>query len=164
MPGLMRWVKDETYSIIPSLLFFGILFNLLHFSAVLMMSSGRITYTSYFGATIGAILAAKTIIIVRNLPYINLFPEKPLIYNISWKFFIYGIFVLLVQMLDIWLRGLHQTKSTTLASHLLLRNLTHPHFWGVQIWVYLLFLVYITLSELGRVLGRRYLRTLFFGF
>ncbi len=164
MPRIIHWVEEEAYTTIPALLFFGVSFNLLHFSSILLMGSERATYTSYWGASIGAILAAKTIIIVRNLPYINLFPHKPLIYNITWKLLIYGIFVFLVQVLDIWLHGLHHHKSTALATQVLSETLHHKRFWGVQIWVYLLFLFYISFSELGRVLGRLQIRKLVFGF
>ncbi|HSW70834.1 MAG TPA: hypothetical protein VLH77_02520, partial [Gammaproteobacteria bacterium] len=103
MPKLIRWVEHEIYTVLPALIFFGLAFNILHFSCVLMLGD-RVKYTSYFGATLGALIAAKVIIIVRSLPFINLFPNKALVYNISWKLLVYSFFVLLAQLLDFLLR------------------------------------------------------------
>ena len=159
----LGWVEHEIYTVIPALLFFGLAFNILHFSCVLMLGPNRVQYTSYLGATLGAILAAKVIIIVRKLPFINLFPKKPLIYNISWKLFVYGFFVLLIQLLDFFLRRLHESKSLTLSFQQVVQELAYARFWGVQIWIFFLFLIYVTLSELGRILGPLDVRKLFFG-
>ena len=164
MPRLIRWAEHEVYTVIPAFIFFLLTFNLWHFSSVLILGPGEVEYTSYLGASIGAIFAAKIIIIVRNLPFINAFPQKPLIYNISWKLFIYGFFVLLVQMLDFLLRKVHAYKSFAPAFQQLTLELTHSRFWGVQIWIFFLFLIYLTLSELGRVLGPKEFRKMMLGY
>ena len=164
MSRFIRWAEHEIYSVLPALIFFGLAFNILHFSSVLMLEPNHVHYTSYFGATLGAIVAAKVIIIVRSLPFINLFPTKPLIYNISWKLLIYGFFVLLVQLLDLFFRSALQHKNISFAFQQLLQELTYPRFWGIQIWILFLFLIYIIFGELGRIFGPLDLRKLFFGY
>ena len=97
---IMRYVKDEIIHLLPAIIYFAVSFNLFHFAQGLLMRPGDIRYTSYLGATLGAILAGKVIFIAESMPFINLFPDKPIFYNISWKFLVYSIFVLLVQVMD----------------------------------------------------------------
>ena len=164
MPRILRWAEHEAISVVPALIYFLLSFNILHFSSVLMLGPGRIEFTSYLGATIGAVFAAKIIIIVRTLPFINLFPHKPMIYNISWKFLVYSFFVLLVQILDFLIRKIHYSKSLTIAFQQLSHELLMSRFWGVQIWVMFLFLIYVVVSEFNRVVGPLALRKMMFGF
>jgi hypothetical protein len=164
MPRLIRWAEHEVYTAIPAFLFFLLTFNLLHYSFVLMLGPYA-RYTSYLGATIGAIFAAKIIIIVRNLPFINAFPHKPLIYNITWKLWIYSFFVLLVQILDFFVRRFflhHQTAALVFQE--LSVELLNPVFWGTQLLIIFDFTIYLTFSELGRVLGPKDLRKMTLGF
>src|SRR5580700_7184157 len=132
MPRILRWAEHEAVSVVPALIYFLLSFNILHFSSVLLLGANEVHYTSYLGATIGAFVAAKIIIIVRSLPYVNLFPHKPMIYNISWKFFVYSFFVLLVQLLDHFFHRLHHYKSLTTALQKIGEDLVVPRFWGVQ--------------------------------
>jgi len=164
MPRLIRWAEHEIYTAIPAFIFFLLTFNLLHYSCVLLLGPDHVRFTSYLGATIGAVFAAKIIIIVRNLPYINAFPHKPLIYNISWKLLIYGFFVLLVQILDFLFRRMFHHETLILAIQQLQVELTNPLFWGTQILILFLFLIYLTLSELGRVLGPKQFRKMMLGY
>jgi len=163
MPRILRWAKQEAISVVPAFIFFELSFNILHFSSVLMLGPDHVRYTSYFGATLGALVAAKIVIIVRTLPYINLFPHKPMIYNISWKFLVYSFFVLFVQLLDHFLQSLHHHHGFSQALQQLAQMLTFAHFWGVQIWILFLFLIYITASEFNRVLGPLALRRMMLG-
>ncbi len=163
MPRMLRWMKKEAVSVVPGLIYFLLAFNILHYSSVLMMGPEQVRYTSYLGATIGAIVAAKVILIVRNLPYINLFPKKPMIYNILWKFLIYSVVVILVQMLDFMAHQIHQHHGLELDFQGMIQELMKPHFWGVQIWVLFLFLIYVTVSEFNLVLGPLALRKMMFG-
>jgi hypothetical protein len=52
------------------------------------------------GATVGALLVAKVVLIADNLPVINRFPEKPLLYNVAWKTTIYVLAALVVHYLE----------------------------------------------------------------
>lgn len=163
MLKVIQWCKKEMIRLIPAILYFLICFNLFHFAQGLMMQPTDIRFTSYLGATLGALLAGKVIIIVETMPFINAFPNKPIIYNIIWKFVIYSFFVLLVQILDYIVQGLYHTKhwSTTYA-HLKM-DLAQSLFWGVQISVLMFFLIFIVFSELVRVIGETKMKKIFFG-
>ena len=45
----------------------------------------------------------------------------------------------------------------------LLQEIVWPHFWALQIALLLLIVIYVTTTEMARVLGRKRLRRIFFG-
>lgn len=51
----------------------------------------------------------------------------------------------------------------TAASVLAGQPFTQPTFWATAIWIMVLFLVFLTARELGRVLGKDRMRALFLG-
>ncbi|MDR3492395.1 MAG: hypothetical protein P4M12_10210 [Gammaproteobacteria bacterium] len=160
---VIRWLKKEIIHLLPAILYFAICFNLLHFAQILMMQPQDIQFTSYMGATLGAIIAAKVILIAEYLPFINAFPNKPLLYNISWKFFIYSFFVLLVQITDYIAQKFYHTDSWALAYSTLKADVSQSRFWGIQINILMIFLFYIIFTDLVRVIGDSKIKNIFFG-
>ncbi|MHB1949495.1 MAG: hypothetical protein ACYCQI_15460 [Gammaproteobacteria bacterium] len=163
MSGFVRWCKKEMTHLLPAIIYFEIMFNLLHFTQGLMLQPGDVRFTSYTGAIIGGILAGKVILIVDALPFINRFPNQPIIYNITWKFFIYNMVVLLVQILDYFSHQLYHTGSWSTSYANLLIDLSRSLFWGVQIQVMFFFLLFIVFSELWGVIGGDRMKKIFFG-
>ena len=58
---------------------------------------------------------------------------------------------------------IREYKNLTVANNHLLDGVVWPHFWLVQLWLLVCFLMYNTIRELGRILGREQLRSMFFG-
>jgi len=50
-----------------------------------MLREYGLPLSSIVGATVGALLIAKVVLITDKFPFINRFPGKPLIYNVAWK-------------------------------------------------------------------------------
>jgi len=58
---------------------------------------------------------------------------------------------------------LKQYGNFSIAHQHLVDEVVWPHFFVTQIWLFVLFLIYCTLTELMRVLGSDRIRTIFFG-
>lgn len=149
----LHWLKEEIIKVLPAIIFFMVSFNIIHFSDVLMLRAENLRYTSYMGATLGAIIAGKVVLIANSLPFINAFPKKPLIYNIFWKFFIFGVCALLAQFLDFLVKQTYHVGLNEALLHLG-EMITKPMFWSVQIWVLFLFFIFVVFSEYMRVIGK----------
>ena len=100
MNRIFKFIVEETIKVIPAIIFFAISFNLINFTQRLMHKPSTSAGSSYLTATIGALIVGKFILIVNQLPFINAFPKKPLLYNIVWKFTIYGSFALLFRIAE----------------------------------------------------------------
>lgn len=161
---LIESVKQRYLHILPPALFFLIAFGLLFATRQLISREYGFSMPSFGVAVAGALLAGKVMLVIDKLPWIDRFPNQPLIYNILWKSVIYFSASLLVRGLkpivpqvlqgDPWATAWAQFVSTTV----------WPEFWLIQMWLAVLFLVYCSLRELVRAIGRKQLLRLFFGY
>ena len=94
---------------------------------------------------------------------INRFPNKPLIYNVVWKTVIYWLMATLIhyveRLIDFW----RQTGGFVAGNEKLLAEIIWPHFWAIQIILFVLIAMYCTMHELVRVIGKEKVLRIFFG-
>lgn len=77
---ILRWLKRELLRALPPTLFL-FAFNFVLFTNALVIAHG-VQLRSMLLATSLAMIAGKVIPLAHFLPFINKFPDKPLLYNI----------------------------------------------------------------------------------
>ena len=163
MSKFAHGVKHLVHEMIPPAAFFFVAFHLLAFTRALILEQYGIKLSSFLAATIGALVVAKVILLADLLPFINRFPGRPLIYNIVWKTAIYFVAAYVVRYLEEVLHYCwHEGHIAGVGRHMV-EEVVWPHFWAIQIWLTVLLLIYCTLHELVRALGRDRFTELFFG-
>ncbi len=163
MSKVFSRIKDELIAVIPPTVFFFVAFQLIAFTRALMLEQYGIKVSTFVTASIGALIVAKVVLLVDLLPFVNRFPEKPLIYNVVWKTAIYLVAALLVRYVEHLIPFLREHLDFVVASRRVFDEVGWPHFWAVQTWLSVLLLVYCALRELIRVLGSDRAREMFFG-
>ena len=163
MSNIIQRLKREILGAIPPVIFFFIVFQLLAFTRALILKEYGIQVSIFINATIAALIVGKVVLIADKLPMVNQFPNKPLIYNIVWKTFIYKVAALIVRYVEHLVPLIREYKNLTVANSHLLDEVVWPHFWLIQLWLLICFLMYFTLRELGRILGREQVHSIFFG-
>jgi hypothetical protein len=163
MSRILARLKHEFVAVIPPTVFFFIAFHLIAFTRALMLQVYGIPSSTFLTVTILAFLIAKVVLIVDHVPFVNRFPEKPLIYNVLWKTAIYQVAALLVRYVEHLVPFVREHGDLALANRYLLDTVVWSQFWFVQIWLLVLFFLYCTMRELIRVLGREHVRAIFFG-
>ncbi len=163
MHRIIVFLKEEFIKVIPAIIFFAIAFNLIVFTDNLLLHNRQMPQESYLTATFAALVVGKFLLIVNQFGFVNLFPQKPLIYNISWKIFIYGSLALLFRIVEkLFDFSFEYHHSKTITQHL--ANLMEsPNFWAMQMWIFILFIVYVVACEFIRVLGAEKVKTLLLG-
>lgn len=156
-------LKHEFIQIIPPTIFFFTAFQVVAFTRDLFLDQYGIHVSTVLAAAIGALVVAKVIVVVDLLPFVNRFPDKPLIYNIVWKAGIYILATFLVRYLEHLIPFAMDSGDIVLANRKLFGEIVWSRFWAIQIWLIVLFVFYCSLRELGRVLGRERLLRMFFG-
>jgi hypothetical protein len=96
------------------------------------------------------------------LPLINRFPHKPLIYNIVWKTVIYLVISAVIHYLERLIDFWRETGGFVAGNQKLLSEIIWPHFWAIQIILFVLIAAYWMVHELVRVIKEKALR-IFFG-
>ena len=89
--------------------------------------------------------------------------EKPLVYNVIWKTTIYLLVSAVIHYLERLFDFSRQAGGIVAGNHKLLAELVWPHFWAVQILLFVLILMYCTARELIRVIGKDKVLRIFFG-
>ena len=163
MSNIIQRFKREILGAIPPVIFFFIVFQLLAFTRALILKEYGIQVSIFLNATIGALIVGKVVLIADKLPMVNRFPNKPLIYNIVWKTFIYIVAALLVRYVEHLIPHIREYKNLKVANIHLLDEVVWSHFWFIQIWLLICFFMYSTIRELVRILGRKQVLTMFFG-
>jgi len=163
MSNIIPRLKREILEAIPTVMFFFIVFQLLAFTRALILKEYGIHVSTFVNATLGALIVGKVVLVADLLPIMNRFPNKPLIYNIVWKTFIYMVAAILVRYVEHLIPLILEYKTLTAANRHLLDEAVWPYFWLVQVWLTVCFLMYCTTREFIRILGRDQVRTMFIG-
>ena len=161
--GVAHKLKHEFLQVLPPTIFFFVAFNLIGLTSALLASQHGIEINSFAAATVGALLVGKVVLIADKLPFVNRFPEKPLIYNVVWKTVIYVLAALLVRYVEHVVRFLGDHGGVIGATAHLFSEVVWTRFLAVQIWLVVLFLIYASMRELIRVVGRDQVLRMFFG-
>ena len=159
----MTKLKEEFFKLLPPTIFFFVALHIVAFVHVLMLERTGISPSSSVSIAIAALLLGKAVLIADMLPIINRFPNKPLIYNVAWKTVIYWLISVAIHYVERLIEFWRQTGSFAAGNEKLLSEIIWPHFWAIQIILFVLIAMYCTMHELVRVMGREKVMRIFFG-
>ena len=163
MSKLSTKLKEEFFALLPPTIFFFVALHIVTFVRVLALKGTGISPLSSMSIAVAALILGKAVLIADMLPLINRFPNKPLIYNVAWKTLIYLLAATLIhyveRLIDFW----RQAGSFVAGNEKLLAEIVWPHFWAIQIILFVLIVMYCTMHELVRVIGKEKVLRIFFG-
>ena len=163
MTKLSITLKKEFFELLPPTIFFFVALHIVAFVRVLMLKGTGISPLSTMSIAVAALILGKAVLIADMLPMINRFPNKPLIYNVAWKTLLYLLMATLIHYLERLVDFWRQTGSLVAGNEKLLAEIVWPHFWAIQIILLVLIVMYCTMHELVRVIGRQKALRIFFG-
>lgn len=163
MSKLFGTLKEELDALLPPAIFFFVALHLVALVRVLMLKGTGIPVSTSVSVTLAALIIAKAVLIADLLPFINLYPHKPLVYNVAWKTAIYFLVATLVHYLERLVDYWREAGGLIAGNEKLLSEIVWPHFWAIQIFLVVLILMYCSMRELTRVIGRDKVREIFFG-
>jgi hypothetical protein len=162
-PRALAFVAREFREMVPPTLFFLVGFNLVVLTGHLLIDDYRRQLFNYMVATTTALVVGKSVLLANALPFLRRFDGAPLVAPILFKTLVYFTVVLVVRLVEevveYWVGG--GGLSGTLRH--VREHFAWHRFAAVQIWIFVLFLVYTTATELDEVLGKGELRRILFG-
>lgn len=163
MPGAVAKVKEEVRKILVAALFFSTGFCLIHVSNRLLTEGSHVELASLSRAIFGGLIVAKVLASVDVLPFVHAFPGRPLVQNIVWKSSLYLAGGVIFLYIEPFVKNLFRGAGLFLSNSRAWQELMLPRTWATLIWVAMLLAVFVTLKELGRLVGNDQLKYMFFG-
>ncbi|MDP2913350.1 MAG: hypothetical protein Q8N91_05015 [Candidatus Omnitrophota bacterium] len=156
-------IKKEFVEVLPAFIFFVIMFHVLVITRALTLKAYGITTHATAIAVIGALVVAKAILIADKLPFLNLYPKKPLVWNAVLKTIVFGAITFLFLFIEELLHQSRQYGNAAAGYEHLKTDVVWPAFWAREIWLTVLLLFYCSAVELARVIGADRVKEIFFG-
>jgi len=163
MTKLFTTLKKEFFELLPPTIYFFVALHIVAFVRVLMLKGTGIAPSSSISIAVAALIMGKAVLIADMLPVINKFPNKPLVYNVVWKTIIYLVISVVIHYLERVIDFWRETGSFIAGNEKLLSVIIWPHFWAIQIILFVLISMYCMMHELVRVIGKEKALRIFFG-
>ena len=150
---LFHWWLAQVRHTLPAVIFFFIGFNLILWTKSMVLSQYGIPFSGFLVATVSAMLIGKAVLVTDHLPFMRRFEGAPLIQPILFKSAIYWAVTFVVRIADGYVHFLGDGGATADFFPYLVDQFSWPRFFLVQVWLMVLFLIYVTIHELNTLFG-----------
>jgi len=159
-----RAALHEFREVLPPTIFFFVGFNLILFTKRLILADYLIQFTGFAIATVSALIVGKVVLVVDKMPLLRRFDYAPLAQPILFKTVVYSVFVSVARLLEAFVRYAFEGGPVGHGAFLESRlgTFSWDRFISTQLWIFILFLIYVTASELNRLFGDGELFRIFF--
>jgi len=133
MSKLFTKLHEEFTALLPPPIFFFVALHLVALMRGLMLKGTGIAASTPWQVTLAALILGKAVLLAGLLPFINRYPNKPLIYNIPWKTTMYVLVAMLVHYLERLVHFWKEARSLVAGNQQLLAEIVWPHFWRLMV-------------------------------
>jgi len=157
------WFLRELYEILPPTIFFIIGFNLVALTTNLILAQYSVAFASFMLVTTAALVVGKAVLVANTLPFLGSYDRAPLIEPILFKTVVYWAIVFVARLIEHFVRFClveHHPVGSFLPH--MVATFSWDRFAAIQIWIFVLFLIYVTGSELNHLFGDGELRRILF--
>ncbi len=163
MNKIAHTIKHELLEMVPPTIYFFVVLHIVALIRTLMVKGEGLPPATTASIAIAALVLGKSVLLANALPFINRFPERPLIWNVCWKSLIYFFVALFIHYLERLYDFWKEAPGFAAANEKLLAAIVWPHVLAIQILLTVLIVAYCVATELARVIGEKELRIMFFG-
>ena len=151
--GLLAFIIKQFREVLPPTLFFAIGFNLIVLTTQLFLADYLIHFADFMLVTVSALVVGKSVLVANALPFFRRFDTAPIVQPVLFKTIIYCVVVFVVRFFEklgkYWFAGgTFSGIPEYVAAHF-----SWNRFVAIQIWVFVLFLIYTIGAELNSLFG-----------
>ena len=145
-------VAKEIREALPATIFFLFLFHMIALTKAVSLDDYSLTALRATGATVGALLVAKAILVVEALPIATLYAGQRVM-HVLWKTLLYSMVVLLFRVVEEILPLVAKHGGLGPAAAAMYREVSWPLFGVLALWILGGLFLYCLASELVRAIG-----------
>jgi hypothetical protein len=159
---LLTLTIKEFKELLPPVVFFAISFNLLVLTIQLILADYLIHLWNFMLATTAALVVGKAVLVADVLPFMRRFDKAPMIHAVVFKTIVYWAVVFVVRFLERLVEYGFGGGTLSGIPEYVTAHFTWHRFAAIQIWIFVLFLIYTSVTELNARLGKGELVKIFF--
>ena len=158
-------ILQELSAALPPTIFFFVGFNFIVLTTNLLVAHYAVAVSNFMLATVSALVVGKAVITANAMPFIKRFDRAPLIQPILFKTAIYWIATLIARLAERFVRFsvIEGNWPGDFATYLI-SDFSWRRFIAISLWVFVLFLIYVTASEFSQLFGPVEMRRLLFAY
>jgi hypothetical protein len=159
---LLAFVIKEFREVWPPTVFFAVGFNLIVLTTDLILADYLVSFGNFIVATVAALVVGKAVLIANALPFLRRFDTGPLIKPVLFKTISYWAVVFVVRFLEKLIEYLFAGGTLAEIPVYVGTHFTWHRFAAIQIWIFVLFLIYTSVAEMNLRLANGELLKIFF--
>src|SRR3954451_4595874 len=154
------WLLRELRGALPPTLFFFVGFNFIILTTNLLVADYAVAVSNFMLASVAALVVGKAVITANAMAFLKIFDRAPLI---LFKTAIYCVATFVTRLVErfVHFSVVDENGPSGFATYLI-SGFSWQRFSAISLWIFVLFLIYVTASELSQLLGPAEMRRLLF--
>jgi hypothetical protein len=152
----------EVREALPPTIFFFIGFNFIVLTTNLLVAQYMVAVSNFMLATMAALVVGKAVLIANKMPLLRRYDRAPLIQPILFKTAFYWVIVFFARLLERLAHFLVEGNSPGDFGSYVITTFSWHRFSAISLWIFVLFLIYVTVSEFSHLFGPGEIRRLLF--
>ena len=137
----------------PPTIFFFLGFNFIVLTSNLLVARYVIRLSNFMLATMAALVVGKAVLVANKIPLLRRYDRAPLIQPILFKTVFYWVIVFFVRILERFVHFLFEGNAPEDFGSYLITTFSGHRFLAISLWVFVLFLIYVSVSEFSQLFG-----------
>ena len=150
---ILAFIGKPFLEVLPPTLFFAVGFNVIVFTTQLILADYLIHFANFLLVTFSALVVGKAVLLANSLPFFRRFDTAPIVQPILFKTIIYCVVVLLVRILEQVVKYFLAGGAFSGIPDYIANHFSWNRFIAIQIWIFILFLIYTMAAELNSLFG-----------
>lgn len=152
MRRILAIVAKEIREALPATIFFLLLFHLIGLTKAAVLDEYSLSALRAMGATMGALIVAKAVLVVEALSIARLFSGRR-ISNILWRTLLYGTLALLFRFAEELVPLVSKHGEIASAIRAMIDDVSWALFAVMALWIFSGLFLYTLASDMVRVVG-----------
>jgi len=153
----------EAREAVPPTIFFFIGFNFIVLTTNLLVAQYGVAVSNFMLATVAALVVGKAVLVANAMSLLRRYDRAPLIQPILYKTIFYWGIVFFARLFERFVHfAIIERNSPADFPAYLITTFSWHRFFAISLWIFVLFLIYVTVTEVSHLFGSSELRRLFF--
>ena len=152
----------EAREALPPTIFFLVGFNFIVLTTNLLVAQYLVAVSNFMLATTAALVVGKAVLVANKIRLLRRYDRAPLIRPILFKTAFYWIIVFFARLLERFVHFLLEGNAPGDFGSYLITTFSWHRFSAISLWILVLFLIYVAVSEFSNLFGPGEIRRLLF--